>query len=202
MSSFKDPGDEAMPDRAVRRMVLGLTGMPGAGKGVVSEVASELSIPLASMGDIVREHFEASRGQSPRSEIGRYADSERILNGKEIWARRLADKVDIGSAPGLIIIEGVRSRYEVDMFRERWGDDFRIMAVHASPGTRFMRLLARGRADDPLDRFGFDERDRRELAWGLGEVIAIADIMLLNEGTLEDMRGKTRDILTILGWAG
>jgi dephospho-CoA kinase len=152
------------------------------------------------MGDIVREHFEASRGGSPRSEIGLYADSERILNGKEIWARRLADTVDVGSSLGLIIIEGVRSRYEVDMFRERWGEDFRIMAVHASPGTRFRRLLGRGRADDPKDRFGFEERDRRELAWGLGEVIAIADIMLLNEGTLEDMRGKTRDILTILGW--
>jgi dephospho-CoA kinase len=175
--------------------------MPGAGKGVISGVASELGVPILSMGDVVREHFEAVRDGRPRSEIGPFADTERSKNGKEIWARRLADRVDAGGLPRLMVIEGVRSRFEVDMFRERWGDSFRIMAVHASPGTRLRRLLVRGRPDDPRDQSSFDERDRRELAWGIGEVIALADIVLLNEGTIEDLRDKARDILTILGWA-
>jgi len=33
------------------------------------------------------------------------------------------------------------------------------------------------------------------LSWGLGDVIATADVMLVNEGTLEDFRRQARAAL-------
>jgi dephospho-CoA kinase len=182
-------------------IVLGITGMPGSGKGEVTLMASEMSIPIHSLGDMVREHFRIYRYGSPPSGIGDFADSERREHGNDIWARRLTERIEAESGSNIILIDGVRSKYEVDVFRDRWGDRFKLLAVHSSPGTRFSRLLSRGRNDDPIDRADFDRRDERELKWGLGNVIALSDIMLLNEGTLEDLRAKARDVLTILGWA-
>ena len=68
-------------------------------------------------------------------------------------------------------------------------------------------ILAYLQAQDPLDdgteflQFpvgigGFDERDSRELGWGLGEVIATADIMMINEGALGDLEREIVDLLT------
>ena len=39
------------------------------------------------------------------------------------------------------------------------------------------------------------ERDKRELGWGLGRVIASADIVVLNEGSVEDFQKEIREIL-------
>jgi len=63
-----------------------------------------------------------------------------------------------------------------------------LMAVHSSPRTRFQRLQRRGRADAPGSWEEFLERDLRELSWGLGGLIAVADRMIINEGTLDEFR--------------
>lgn len=193
---MSDPNDLS---KAKRRMVLGLTGMPGSGKGEIASVARELGIPSFSLGDVVREFHAMAPYMDRPEDIGTFANSERERIGDDVWARRLVDRIDQGPFE-VVLIDGVRSLFELEVFRSRWGDDFRTISVHSSPGTRFSRLLARGREDDPSDRSDFDVRDRRELAWGIGDVIALADIMVLNEGTAMDIREKARDILTIIGW--
>lgn len=193
-----------MPKNANRRddggIVLGIAGMPGSGKGEVSAAAREMSVPIHSLGDMVREHFGIFCRGMPPSGIGQFADSERREHGRDVWARRLSERIGPRPDGPIVLIDGVRSTYEVEVFRDIWGDRFKLLAVHSSPNTRFERLTSRGRNDDPKDRGEFDRRDQRELGWGLGDVIALADIMLLNEGTLEDLLSKSRDVLTILGW--
>ena len=39
-------------------------------------------------------------------------------------------------------------------------------------------------------------REKRELAWGLGNVIAIADIVVINEGCLAKLKEKMNKILS------
>jgi hypothetical protein len=46
------------------------------------------------------------------------------------------------------------------------------------------RICSRGRADDSPHEF--DERDRREIAYGTSIPIALADAYLLNTGTMDD----------------
>ncbi|MDG6226211.1 MAG: AAA family ATPase [Candidatus Thermoplasmatota archaeon] len=193
---MSDPND---PLKARRKMVLGLTGMPGSGKGEITSVAQDMGVPSYSLGDVVREFHAMAPYMDRPEDIGIFANGERESHGDDVWARRLVERIDRGLSE-LAIIDGVRSLFEVDVFRSEWGDDFKIISVHSSPGTRFSRLLTRGREDDPLDRSDFDARDLRELGWGIGDVIALSDIMVLNEGTAADLREKARDILTIIGW--
>jgi dephospho-CoA kinase len=69
------------------------------------------------------------------------------------------------------------------------------MAVHASPETRFNRLYRRRRSDDPTDWAVFHERDARELSVGLGNAIAMAEYLIINEDERERTRTKVREAL-------
>ena len=183
------------PDSGSR--VIGITGMPGSGKGEACIEAREIGIPVRSMGDVVRSFFASGcPGRDPK-ETGRFADEERKRFGKDIWALRLIEEVEelISRGEKLVIIDGVRSSFEVDVFKTRWGDGFSILSVHSSPRTRFHRLLNRGRSDDPGTRKEFDERDDRELGWGLGDVIARADIMMVNESGMHELKKDFKELL-------
>ena len=180
--------------------VVALCGMPGSGKGEFAEIARSLNIPVYSMGDVVRDYFKEYFPNRDPAEIGGFADEERKERGDGIWARRLIEKIQREGGDELVIIDGLRSRHESDLFSDEWGDRFIVCAIHSSPNTRFKRLRDRGRGDDPKTRYQFNNRDIRELGWGLGDVIALADIMVLNEGTVKEIRGKAKEMTELLRW--
>jgi len=70
-----------------------------------------------------------------------------------------------------------------------------VIAVHASPSVRYDRLVKRARADAPATYDEFRERDSRELGWGSGDVIALADYILPNMGDLESFHLQAAALL-------
>jgi dephospho-CoA kinase len=56
-------------------------------------------------------------------------------------------------------------------------------------------MMKRGRGDDGQDLQEFFDRDRRELKWGIGNAFALADGMLVNEGSLDEFRRQARQAL-------
>ena len=74
-------------------------------------------------------------------------------------------------------------------------DDVNIVAIYASPKTRYDRLVKRGRDDAPKNIEEFNERDNRELGWGLGETMALADRMIINESSLDDFKRNVRELM-------
>ncbi|MFW6040255.1 MAG: dephospho-CoA kinase, partial [Thermoplasmatota archaeon] len=89
----------------------------------------------------------------------------------------------------------VRSYEEVDIFKAELQEKMQIVAIHASPETRYERLKKRGRDDKPHTWDEFIERDHRELDWGLGKIIALADKIIINEGSLSEFKGKVEEYL-------
>jgi len=161
-----------------------IAGMPGAGKSLISRAAKMLGIPVLVMGDVVREEAE-KMGLKPTPEnLGHVAVLLRRKYGDDIIAKKVLKKAFLHKSK-IIMIDGVRSLYELDFFKRKT-EKVIIMAIHASPRTRFKRLLKRGREDDPKTWEEFCERDRRELEFGIGNVIALADIMLVNEEINKD----------------
>jgi dephospho-CoA kinase len=41
----------------------------------------------------------------------------------------------------------------------------------------------------------FDERDNREMGWGLGNVIALSDFMIVNDSDLDSFKEKVKRTL-------
>ena len=59
--------------------------------------------------------------------------------------------------------------------------------------------MARGREDVPASIEEFDSRDRKELDWGIGEIIAMSDIVIPNDSDLDTFRQKIRKIFESMG---
>jgi dephospho-CoA kinase len=164
-------------------MIFCITGMPGAGKSIISETAKSLGFKIVNMGDVIREEAAVRGITKTPTTLGALMLKLRKEEGNNVVAKRCLAKIK--NEP-LSIIEGVRSMDELTYFKKN--DKVCLIAVHASPVTRFERLLKRGRPDDPKDINTFKERDLRELNVGLGSVIALADKVFVNEGTVEDLQ--------------
>jgi dephospho-CoA kinase len=164
--------------------VVVLAGMPGSGKEEFVQVARELGYDMVRMGDVVRAEATKQGVQNTDKGVGGFANAERQSHGYDIWAKRSVPYVQ-GQRT---IIDGSRGLDELEVFRKAFGDDIELVAIHAPQRQRYQRLLERGRADAPKSWEEFLERDHRELSWGLGNLIAMADVMLVNDCGLDDFK--------------
>lgn len=170
----------------VEKIIL-VAGMPGSGKGVVSEVAKSLGIPVIIMGDVLREIAISKGLEINDANLGKLALDLRKKIGRHIIALYSLEKAK-RLKNDIVLIEGLRNIEEYDYLKQNV-KNLVLIAVHASPKTRFERLRKRGRKDDPKTFEDFEARDRRELKMGIGSVIALADIMLVNEDiSLDEFR--------------
>jgi len=176
-----------------QKTVIGVAGMPGAGKATVKTTAESMGCSVVVMGDEIRKETQR-RGLEPTPDnIGKMMLQLREEEGPATVAKRCIPKIE-NSKSNIVLVDGVRSLNEVDEFKKRF-HNFTLIAVHSSPETRFHRLSKRKRSDDPQGWDVFYQRDLRELSVGQGDVIAVADYMMVNEGTYEEFKASVREVL-------
>jgi dephospho-CoA kinase len=174
-------------------VVICLTGMPGSGKGEASDhLHQEKGLPVIRMGDIVWDIVKEKGLPLTPQAVGEVANKEREAFGNDIWARRCVDRVRSQFQKGFedVIIDGVRTPAEVAVFKKAFDTQFYVIAIFTSKKKRFERINARKRTDDTNTLEDFEKRDLRELGWGLGNIIATADIMIMNEGDLLGLKNS------------
>ena len=161
------------------KLVVGLAGMPGSGKSLVVETAVALGYGVVVMGDVIREETQRRGLELNPKNVGRVMLELRRKDGASVIADRCIPKIE-QQGSDRVIVDGVRSLSEVGAFKKNFSN-FSLMAVYASPETRFNRVYRRQRSDDPDGWDVFRERDLRELGVGLGDAIAMAEYLVVNE---------------------
>jgi len=175
--------------------ILAFTGMPFSGKSEAVKIAKEMNIPIIRMGDMIWEEAKNRELELNDKNVGTIASQMREEHGKDIWARRTLEKIKSVENLNFIVIDGIRNVEEIDLFKRYLEGNFVVVAVEASDETRQNRALTRNREDDSKDLQKIKERDKRELGWGLDRVIASADIIVLNEGSIKNFQKKIRELL-------
>ena len=173
-------------------IVVGVLGMPGAGKGTVREIVQKMGYPVVVMGDEIREEAKRRKLKPTPENLGMIMLKLREEEGPAAVAKRCIPKMEKVKEK-VVVVEGVRSLHEVDEFKKRF-PNFSLIAIHASPETRFRRLFRRRRSDDPKGWETFVGRDSRELDVGVGAAIATADHTIVNEGTKSQLKKKTLEV--------
>ncbi len=159
-------------------LIIAITGMPGAGKSTAAKEIARAGIQKVAMGDMIREETKRRSLYPDDKNMGTVMRDLREKYGSgavaELTLRSI--KTMTGKA---VVVDGVRSMAEVEMFRG--AGTVKLLAIWASPSRRFGLLKARGRTDDPQTVESFNTRDERELSIGLGGAIALADDVVSNE---------------------
>src|SRR5579875_3067003 len=173
-----------------------VTGMPGSGKDEFIKVAKSLGMVDVHMGNTVKEYAKIAGIREDDSSIGRYAGEERQKNGMDVWAKRTAEKI---SKPEKTVVDGLRNMEELAYFKSHLRD-VKVVAIYANREQRLDRIIKRNRPDDVRSETELIARDNRELTWGIGKTISLADYMIVNDGTLEEFKDKAKTLLLeILG---
>jgi dephospho-CoA kinase len=175
------------------KLVIGLAGMPGSGKSLVVDSARELGYDVVVMGDVVRQETTKRGLDLTPQNVGKVMLELRAEGGNYVIAQKCIPKIAEQTSPK-VLVDGLRSLYEADIFKENFSK-FSLVAVHASPETRFSRLSNRRRSDDPAEWKVFHERDMRELSVGLGNVIAMSEQIIVNDNSFEHVKDKVKEAL-------
>jgi dephospho-CoA kinase len=168
--------------------LIAFTGMPASGKSEAVQLAKDKGIPVIRMGDMVWEETKRQGKPLDDKNVGDVAHSMREKNGMDIWAKRTIEKIHSLKKSPLLVIDGVRNMEEIEYFKKELGRDFLVIAIDAPDELRRKRAISRGRTDDSQNLKDLEERDKREIRWGLQKVIANADIVIPNNGSLEDFK--------------
>jgi dephospho-CoA kinase len=165
-------------------LIVGLTGMPGAGKSTLASSLSDAGLPVIVMGDVVREAAINAKLELNDVNLGNLMVKLRKQKGQGAIAYFVLDRIKsiLGNSARkrTIIIDGIRSIEEMRVL-ESVGQ-VKLLAVHGSTLVRFHHVKTRARADAPTTIDEFAERDNRELGVGLSNAIALADETISNNG--------------------
>ncbi|MEE6210629.1 AAA family ATPase [Salarchaeum sp. III] len=173
--------------------VIGIVGLPGSGKSEAAAVAETLGVPVVTMGDVIRQACR-DRGLDPATHHGEIAQALREEGGPAAIADRSLPLIrDALDGNDTVLVDGLRSGTEVEVFEEAFGDDFLLVNVYAPFELRNERITTRGR--DNAEAESLRERDERERGFGMDEAIERADVTVENTGSLESFQEEIEELL-------
>lgn len=174
--------------------VIATVGLAGSGKGEFASIAESADIPVVTMGDVIRAECR-DRGLDPAEHHGEVAGKLREENGPTAVAEASLPHIKAALEDhATVVVDGIRSGDEVDVFEERFGESFVLVGVEAPFEVRKARIEERGR-DDVEDGESLAARDERELGFGLDEALDRADITIENTDSLERFHERVRGVL-------
>ncbi len=194
--------------------IIGFVGLPGSGKGEASKIARDHGLAVVVMGDVIRQEAARQNLEPTDRNLGRIGNALRAKDGPDAIARRTLDRV-MATGKDVVVVDGLRSKAEADFFRAH-AEVFHLVEVYAPAKERLKWLATRGRPDDPgsspqnegdiaiisqQDRCAaaLEERESREMGWGMYEAIKAADMSLRNDRSLDDFRKNVEMVLRLLG---
>jgi len=174
--------------------VIGTVGLAGSGKGEFAAVAERMDVPVVTMGDVIRAECR-ERGLEPAEHHGEVASTLREENGPTAIAEASLPHIEGAlEEHETVVVDGIRSGTEVDVFEERFGEAFSLVAIEAPFEIRKERIADRNR-DDVEDGESLRARDERELGFGLDDALDRADVTIENADTLERFRSRVQEVL-------
>jgi dephospho-CoA kinase len=177
-----------------KRLIICLTGMPGAGKSSVASFLKQKGFGVVTMGDVVREEAKRQGLEPTDINLGKMMLKLRQDLGPGAVGYVVLQKLTRDGGSSNVVIDGIRSIAEVEVLKKI--GHVRLLAIHASQDTRFKHLRERGRADAPSNTNEFAARDKRELSVGVSEAIAFAnEVISNNDLTLEQLKLRAYDIV-------
>jgi dephospho-CoA kinase len=177
--------------------VVAIVGMAGAGKSEVARVFVEHGFKRVRFGDITDEKLR-SNGLELNEENERSIRQRLRENyGMAAYAKLNLPRIDSALKSSNVVVDGLYSWEEYLLLKDRYREKLSVLAVWASPTTRYARLAQR--AERPLTFEEAASRDRSEIEnINKGGPIAMADFVIVNEASFEKLETETERVISTL----
>jgi dephospho-CoA kinase len=167
-------------------IVIAVVGLTGSGKSEAVSRFVERGFTRFAYSDAIYEELERlgfDRNTHDESVHQTFRENLRKEFGMGVAADRIMPRVEQAVAGGEnVVIESLYSWSEYKITKNRFGDQFRVLAVYSPPDLRYTRLVER--AIRPLDQETAHSRDYAEIEnIEKAGPIAMADWTIQNIGT-------------------
>ena len=163
-----------------------IVGMCGAGKSSVTDALKRRGWRVIRFGEITMRELNA-RGL-PKNEANERAVREELrkVHGSDAYARLSLPRIKEVLAVGPTAIDGLYSWAEYKFLKHNLESEMHVVAVFTTRSIRYERLARR-----PVRPLSSDEAELRDFAeienLEKGGPIAMADYVILNDGTEEEL---------------
>jgi dephospho-CoA kinase len=177
--------------------VVSIVGMAGAGKSEVAKVFEENGFVRIRFGDLTDDEIK-KRGLEINENNERYIrELLRKQHGMSAYAKLNLPGIDEASKHSDVVIDGLYSWEEYTFLKSCYQENFYVVAVWASPRTRYARLSSR--LERSLTQDEAAVRDESEIEnVNKGGPIAMADFTIINESSLANLEKEAKRIISRL----
>ena len=176
-------------------MIIGITGLDGSGKNMVTESLGQNGFIRVSFSDILREELIKKNLKITKENLIETGNNLRIKYGRKILARLALQKVEDGEN---YVFTSIRNPLEAEFLMSR--HDFLLVNVTAPEKIRLKRLQIRKSAGDPETLKELRKQDKHESSQDskkqqLHKVTKIAKVTINNDSSLEKLQLKVNQML-------
>jgi len=178
-------------------IILGVTGSMGAGKGELIKLLINLyNFDYYSLSDVIRDEMRKLGIEITRENMQLFANNLRKERGSDVLAQIVSKKIVRNT-----VVDSIRNPSEVHYFKKNLKNFF-LIGVMADQQKRFERIKQRNRENDPVTFDEFIQIDNKDLGvnepdygQGVSKCLQLADFKIWNNGTLEELKKSTINLL-------
>jgi dephospho-CoA kinase len=176
-------------------MIIGLTGTMACGKGEVVKYLKKKGFEHYVYSDILKEIAEQRNIEPTRENLQKLGnDIKKETKNLGILSKKMLKKIKTDKA----VVDGVRNPDEIRELRRK--REAYIIGIDASQKIRYERMKKRKREGDPKRFSEFKKLDNLEnrgktKGQEINKCLKMADFMIINDGSLEELHKETEKIL-------
>ncbi|HSV77382.1 MAG TPA: AAA family ATPase [Bacteroidales bacterium] len=182
-------------------IILGITGTLGSGKGtVVTYLAETRGFVHFSVREYIARRLHHDNIPVNRDTLTAKANELRAINGPAYIIEELYKEAE--ALKKNCIIESIRTPGEIAVLRSK--PYFFLLAVDADSRKRYDRIRLRNSETDQVTFDTFLSNEQREMYstdpnnQNLSECIRQADVVIFNNGDLEELYAQTEKFLSVV----
>lgn len=184
------------------KIIIGLVGPIAAGKSTTVTILKQKGFTSYSLSDRIREEIQNRNLEITRETLNHVSNELRETVGADVLAKKTSELIDKEN-PDKVVIDSIRNPQEINFLKNHFG--MYIIGLIAPQQKRYDFFANRTTNITGIDTWEeFKALDDMELAQSgenkqqVNECLKLADIVIENTGTVEELEQKLEDILKSL----